>query len=364
MGWRLRQKSDKEAAISTAAQPKPKENLENLLKVEPLSIEVGLGLVKLVEQGAHSPLLQRVASIRRTLATQLGYILPSVRVKDNVSLRALEYTIQMRGMEIARFELMQGRELAIPSGNSDKSVQGEPAHDPAFGLPALWIRPDQAERARSTGHTVVDAVSIIGTHLNEVVRRHAYELFTRQDAKAFCDRVSQENPKLIEDLVPKLLPLAILQRVLQNLLRERVPIRDAVGILEAMGEAAQTTKNPVLLTEYVRQSIRRAITKPLLNSKGELPAYLLDPALERSIEATVEHGEWNSAANLAPETVRDILAKLGRQIDKAEPAVIITGSAVRHFLRQMVESTLPGLMVLSHNEIAPEIRVRSHGVVA
>lgn len=364
IGWRLRRKTDTEAAISTAAQPKPKENLENLLKVEPLSIEVGLGLVNLVEQGSHSPLLQRVASIRRTLATQLGYILPSVRVKDNVNLRAREYTIQMRGMEIARFEIMQGRELAIPSGNSDKSLQGEPTHDPAFGLPALWIRPDQADRARSTGHTVVDAVSIIGTHLNEVVRRHAHELFTRQDAKAFCDRVSQENPRLVEDLVPKLLSLATLQRVLQNLLRERVPIRDAVGILEAMGEAAQTTKNPVLLTEYVRQSIRRAITKPLLNAQGELPAYLLDPSIERAIEVTVEHGEFNSAANLAPDAVRDILGKLTRRIDKAEPAVLITGAGVRHFLRQIVESALPGLVVLSHNEIAPEIRVRSLGQVA
>ena len=140
-----------------------------------------------------------------------------------------------------------------------------------------WIRTDQADRARSSGYTVVDAVSVIGTHLTELVRRHAHELFTRQDAKAFCDRVAQDNPKVVEDLVPKLLPLATVQRVIQNLLRERVPIRDAVGILEALGEAAQSSKNPVLLTEYVRQSIRRGIVKHLLNGQGELPAYLLDP---------------------------------------------------------------------------------------
>ena len=265
---RLRQKTDTEAAVLTASEPKAKENLEGLLKLEPLSLDVGLGLVNLVEQGQQSPLLQRVGAIRRQLASQLGYLLPAVKVKDNVALRSREYVIQMRGMEIARFELMQGHELAISSGTADTGIAGKPARDPAFGLPALWVRQDQADMARSAGYTVVDPVSIIGTHLTEVVRRHAHELFTRQDAKNYCDRVAQENPKLIEDLVPKLLSLATIQRVLQNLLRERVPIRDAVGILEAMGEAAQTTKNPVLLTEYVRQSIRRAITQPLVNRAG------------------------------------------------------------------------------------------------
>ena len=227
-----------------------------------------------MERGAESPLLTRVAGIRRQLATQLGYLMPPVKVKDNVALRSREYVIQMRGSEIARFELLQGHELAIPSGNPDPSLQGKATVDPAFGLPAIWIRQDQVDRARSSGYTVVDATSVIGTHLTEVVRRHAHELFTRQDAKFFCDRVAQENPKVIEDLVPKLLPLATIQRVIQNMLRERVPIRDGVGILEALGEAAHSSKNPVLLTEYVRQAVRRAIVKQLVNAQGELPAYL------------------------------------------------------------------------------------------
>jgi flagellar biosynthesis protein FlhA len=361
--YRMRQKSDAAAAVSTAEQAKPKENVENLLKLELLSVEVGLGLVSLVEQGQSSPLLQRIAALRRQLATQLGYLLPSVKVKDNMSLRAREYVILMRGMEIARFELMQGRELAIPTAHADGGVRGEPAQDPAFGLPALWIRPDQADRARAGGYTVVDAVSIIGTHLSEIVRRHAHELFTRQEAKAYCDRVAQEHARLIEDLVPKLLPLATIQRVLQNLLRERVPIRDAVGILEAMGEAAQTTKNPVLLTEYVRQSIRRAITRPLVGAHGELPAYLLDPTIERMIESSIEHGEFNSMSSLAPDAIRDVLNRVSRRIDKAEPAVLIAGSGVRYFLRQIIESTLPSLTVLSSGEVPPEIRVRSRGVI-
>src|SRR5579862_2724252 len=360
---RLRQKTDKEAAVLTAAEPKAKENLEALLKLEPLSLDVGLGLVNLVEQGQQSPLLMRVAAIRRQLASQLGYLLPAVKVKDNVALRAREYVIQMRGMEIARFELMQGYELAISSGTTDSGIAGKPARDPAFGLPALWVRQDQAVVARSAGYTVVDPVSIIGTHLTEIVRRHAHELFTRQDAKNYCDRVAQENSKLIEDLVPKLLSLATIQRVLQNLLRERVPIRDAVGILEAMGEAAQTTKNPVLLTEYVRQSIRRAITQPLVNAQGELPAYLLDAALDRAVEASVEHGELNSILTLAPDAVRDILGRLGRRVEKTESAALVTSSGTRYFLRQLIEASLPNLTVLSHNEIPPEVKVRSRGVI-
>ncbi len=362
-GLRLRQKTDTAAAVSTASETKPKESVEGLLKLEPLSIEVGLGLVGLVDQGAQSSLLQRVAGIRRQLATQIGYLLPAVKVKDNVALRSREYVIQMRGMEIGRYELMQGYELAISSGQTDGAIQGKPARDPAFGLPALWVRSDQIDLARSSGYTVVDSVSVIGTHFTEMVRRHAHELFTRQDAKLYCDRVSQENPKLIEDLVPKLLSLATIQRVLQNLLRERVPIRDAVGILEAMGEAAQTTKNPVLLTEYVRQSIRRAIIKPVLNAQGELPAYFIDSSIERTIEGAVEHAEWNSIASVSPENTRDILARLAKRIEKSESAAVVTGSTVRHFLHQITEANLPNLTVLSHNEVPPDVKVRSRGII-
>jgi flagellar biosynthesis protein FlhA len=361
--WRMRQKSATAATDSTKALPKPTENLEGLLKVEPLSVEVGLGLVNMVERGAESPLLMRVSGIRRQLATQLGYLMPPVKVKDNMTLRSREYTIQMRGIEISRFELLQGHELAIPSGNPDPTLQGKATVDPAFGLPAIWIRQDQVDRARSSGYTVVDGVSVIGTHLTEVVRRHAHELFTRQDAKAFCDRVAQENPKVIEDLVPKLLPLATIQRVIQNMLRERVPIRDGVGILEALGEAAHSSKNPVLLTEYVRQSIRRGIVKQLVNGTGELPAYLLDPSLERSIESSVEHGEMNSVLTMAPEGVRDILNRIGRKIAKPESAVLITSAGSRYFLRQIVESSMPSLTVLSHNELPSDVKVRSRGVI-
>jgi len=363
IGWRMRQKSVAAAAVSTAKAAKPKENNDALVKIEPLAIEVGMGLVKLVEAGPESPLLQRVGGIRRQLAGQLGYLMPPVKVKDNLNLRTRQYTVQLRGVEIAQFELLQGHELAIPGGAPDPSLQGKPAQDPAFGLPALWIRPDQVDRARASGYTVVDAVSIIGTHLTELVRKFASELFTRQEAKNFCDRVAQDNPKVVEDLVPKLLPLVTIQRVLQNMLRERIPIRDAVGILEALGEAAQTTKNSVLLTEFVRQSIRRSIVKPHLNSQGELPAYFLDPSMERPIEQAVEHSELNSILTLSPEAIRDICARIERRVDKLQAGVVVTSFAARHFLRQMVEAALPNLTVLSHNEIPQEVRVRSLGVI-
>jgi flagellar biosynthesis protein FlhA len=189
-------------------------------------------------------------------------------------------------------------------------------------------------------------------------------MFSRQDAKAFCDRVGQDNPKVVEDLVPKLLPLAVIQRVLQNLLRERVSIRDGVSLLEAIGEAAATTKNPVLLTEYARQSIRRIVVKPYLNQKGELPAYLLDPPLEQTVESGVQHSEQNSVLVLSPQVVRDITARIERKLDKRELATaVLTTSSARYFLRQMLESSLPNVFFLSHNEVPPGIRVVSLGVI-
>ena len=362
IAWRMRQKSSSAAAIS-APVAKPKENLEPLMKLEPLAIEVGLGLVNLVERGPDSPLLQRVTGIRRQLATQLGYLMPPVKVKDNINLRAREYVIEIRGAEVSRYELLQGHELAIPSGNPNPALQGRPTHDPAFGLPAVWIRQDQADLARSSGYTVVDAVSVVGTHLTEIVKRHAFELFTRQDAKNYCDRVAQDNPKLVEDLVPKVLPLATVQRVIQNMLREKVPVRDAVGILEALGEAAQTSKNPVLLTEYVRQSIRRGILRQFLNPQGELAAYFVNPSIERAIESAIEHGELNSVLTMGPEGVRDILTRLSQKLNKSESAVVICGGGCRYFLRQLMESSLPNVVVLSHNEIPPEVKIRSRGVI-
>jgi len=366
-GWRMR-RAETKLATAQPVEDKPamaKDTVETLLRVEPLAVELGLGLVSMVEGGAESPLLRRITAIRRQLATDLGYVLPPVRVTDNLSLRSREYVILVKGVEISRYELPQGCELAIPSGPPEPGLEGQPTREPAFGMNALWIPSDRSDRARNAGCTVVDAVSVLGTHLAEVIRRHAHELFSRQDAKRLLDRVAVENPKVVEDLVPKLLPLAVVQKVLQNLLRERVSVRDAVSILEALGEAAASTRNSALLTEYVRQSIRRTVVRPYVNRTGDLAAWFLAPALEQAVEGGVEHGEQTSHLNLAPQSIREILTRITSRVASPEaPMVVITSSSARCFLRQIAEANLPNLVFLSHNEIPPGLRVQSLGVIS
>ena len=354
----------KRAAAPVTHPPAAGETLETLLRVEPLAVEVGLGLVRFVEGAQNSPLLRRIAGIRRQLASDLGYLLPAVRVTDNLNLRAREYVISLKGVEIARYELPQGCELAIQTGTVARTVDGKPTRDPAFGIPAVWIPSASVEAAKSAGYTVVDAISVMGTHLAELVRRHAHELLSRQDTKKVLDRVTEENPKAVEDLVPKLLSMAVVQKVLQNLLRERVSIRDAGSIVEALGEAAAITKNPVLLTEYVRQAIRRTVVQPFLNPQGDLPAYLFEGAIDQAVESAIEHGENMSHLGLAPQRIRDILDRIGRAMPSSEgPVVALAGSGARHFLRQIAETSFQNLTILSHSEIPPGVKVISLGVI-
>ena len=365
LGWKMRKSGQvAEQQAVAAAPPQAKENLEELMKVELLAVEVGLGLVQFVEGGQNSPLLRRISGIRKQLAKDLGYMLPPVRVTDNLSLRSREYLISLKGVELSRYDLPLGCEMAIAAGKVEAVLDGQKTKDPAFNMNAVWIPVERGEHARSLGYTVVDGVSVLGTHLSELIRRHVCELFSRQDAKKLLDRVAVDNPKVVEDLVPKALSLAVVQKVLQNLLRERVSIRDSVSILEALGEAAGTTRNVVLLTEYVRQSIRRAVAKPYLNSAGELPAYFVDPALEHSIEAAVEHAEHNSHVGLSPQVLRDILNKCARAVGSPEaPVVAITSSTARYFFRQIAEPALWNLFFLSHNEVPPGIKVQSLGLI-
>ena len=367
-GWRMNQKKMREEG----AAPEPasnaasanKDNLETLLKVEPLALEVGLGLVKLVEGAQNSPLLRRIAGIRRQMVTDLGFMVPPVRVTDNLQLKSGEYVVYLKGAELARFEMVQNCDLAIHPGGAAPPLDGIPAKEPAFGIQALWIPSEKADYARSQGYTVVDAVSVLGTHLAELIRRHAYELLSRQDTKNILDRVTEENAKAVEDLVPKLLPLATVQRVLQNLLRERVSIRDAVTILESLGEAAAMTKNPILLTEYARQSIRRMLVKPYLNAAGDLPAFFVDSQMEQAIERAIEYGEQSSHLNLPPQKIREILDKVARAVGSGDsPLAAITSSAARFYLRQMIEGQIPNVSVLSHNEVPAGVRVVSMGLI-
>ena len=363
--WMKRQKVDtavpKETALPAAT---PREELETLMKVEPVAIEVGLGLANLVAGGATSPLLKRIAGIRRNFVTNLGFLLPPVRVTDNLTLRSREYVVLLKGSEIGRYELLSGSELAVPTAKAQKDFAGQQTREPAFGLPALWVPADKVDAARGSGYTIVDTVNVIGTHFSELVKQHTSEMFSRQDAKNFCDRVAQDHAKLIEDLVPKLLSLSTVQKVLQNLLRERVSIRDGVSILEALSEAALTTKNSVLLTEFSRQCIRRTVTKPYINPKGELPGFFLESAIEQSIESAVQHTEQNSILVLSPQVVREVVNRVERKLDKREtPTLIITSSGARFFLRQILEPSLPNIFPVSHNEVPPGVKILSLGVI-
>ena len=364
-GWTMRKKKAAGELVAASAKPAAsKDNLEALLRVEPVAVEMGMGLLKYVGGGQDSPLIKRVSGIRRQLASDMGFLLGPVRLVDNISLKPNEYSISLKGAVIARYELPPGCELAIPVGKTEPPAGGKQTRDPAFGMTGWWLPADQAERARRTGFTVVDPVSVLGTHLAELVRRYAHELFSRQDAKKLLDRVTIDNPKVVEDLVPKLLSLAVVQRVLQNLLRERVSIRDAVSILEALGEAAATTRNAVLLTEYVRQTIRRTVVKPYLNAAGDLPAHLLDPAFEAVVESAVEHGEQNSHLTLSPPAIRDLLQRIGLKVGTPEaPVAVLASSGSRYFLRQLVEPTIRNLYFLSHNEIPMETKILSLGVI-
>jgi flagellar biosynthesis protein FlhA len=365
-------------SAETEAKPEPpaapqKDPIDSLLRVDTLAVEVGLGLVRLVEGGAQSTLLQRIAGIRKQFASDLGFVLPPVRVTDNLSLKAMEYRILLKGNELARFELIRGHELALmPSKAGSPEVDRKVdallqrgavrTKEPAFGLDALWLPVDLVESARLDGYTIVDGASVLGTHFAEVVKRSLAEIFSRQDAKKFVDRIAEEAPKVVEDLVPKLLPLASVQKILQNLLRERVSIRDGVSILESMGEGAALTRNPILITELVRQSIRRTITRAYTTASGELNVWMFEPEFEQELESSVEHGEQNSHFNLPPAKLRDLLARCRKAFDNSlASSVILTGSNSRHFVRQALEPAFPNLNVLSHSEIAPGVQAVSMG---
>jgi flagellar biosynthesis protein FlhA len=364
-GWALNREAERAAEPTpTVPRQQPRERVETLLKVDPLAVEVGLGLVRYVEGGGSSPLLRLIASIRKQLAAELGYVMPPVRVTDNLSLKAREYLVLLKGAEIARVELPAGRELAIRSRVDAAAIEGQEVRDPAFGLSAVWIPAEGREEARKQGYTVADPLSVMGTHLAELARRHAHELFSRQDAKRFLDRVAEDNPKTVEDLAPKQLPLSAVQRVLQNLLRERVSIRDGVSILEALGEASQNSRNVVLLTEYARQAIRRIVVQPYLNSQGDLPIYFLSPALEQLVEQHVEHGELSSHLHLDVDGISRILDAGARCLDSSDrECVLLVSAGSRAFVSQILEASFPHLAVLSHNEIPAGIRLVSRGTV-
>ncbi len=343
------------------------DSIEDLLKLDELSLEVGYSLVNLVDVQQGGQLLARVKSLRSSLAVQLGFIVPPIHITDNVRLKPREYVISLRGVEIARWEMLEDKVLAISSELTPPPLPGTPTKEPAFGVAALWIARALESQALTSGYAVVDQTSVLSTHLAEIIRQHAYELLTRQETKRLLDRLGESHPKLVEELVPKILSLGEVQKILQQLLREQVSIRDLPTILEALLDASAANKNPILLIEAARQSLGRALVRPLLSDDGGLRVLTLDHNLEEELSRAF-NPQAPPATNtgLQPSFVRRILDGLrqiaGDQVAQTAP-ILLCSTPARFHLRRLLEPFLPKVVVLSPLEIPPMVSVQSLGTV-
>ncbi len=358
-------KSD--AGVDAKAKKPVSESIEDLLKLDELSLEVGYGLVALVDQQHGGQLLARVRALRSSLALQLGFIVPSVHITDNARLKAREYVISLRGVEIARWEMHEDHLLAISSDATPPALAGTATREPAFGVSALWIIPGLQNEALAKGYAVVDQTSVLATHLAEVIKQHASELLTRQEAKRLLDRLAESHPKLVEELVPKILSLGEVHKVLQQLLREQVSIRDLSTILETMLDTSAVNKHPVLLVEAARQALGRALVQPLLAEDGNLRVVTLDASIEEELSrAFSAPTSTTAAAGLQPSLVRRILEGLrrlaGEQVAVASP-VLLCSSPARFHLKRMLEPFVPKLVVLAPGEIPAVVSVQSLGTL-
>jgi flagellar biosynthesis protein FlhA len=373
LAWRLPKTADTPDVGAPPDAEKEKtaatktESLEDLLKLDELSLEVGYALVPLVDAQQGGQLLGRVKALRNNLALQLGFIVPPIHITDNVRLKPREYVISMRGVEIARWELFEEQVLAISSELAPPPLAGTPTREPAFGVAALWIPKNLESQALASGYAVVDQTSVLATHLAELIRQHAYELLTRQETKRLLDRMGESHPKLVEELVPKTLSLGEVQKILQLLLREQVSVRDLSTILETLLDAAATGKNPILLVEVTRQALGRALVRPLLSDDGGLRVLTLDPTIEEELtRAFSPQMPQTTSAGLQPSFVRRILDSLrqlaGEQVAQTAP-VLLCSTPARFHLRRLLEPFLPKVVVLSPLEIPPMVPVQSLGMV-
>jgi flagellar biosynthesis protein FlhA len=363
-------RSDKAAAAETATAKKEKkpdnqQQIEKLLKLDELSLEVGYALVPLVDQAQGGQLLQRIRALRRHLALQLGFLVPSIHITDNLKLKPREYVIYLRGVEIARWELYQDRVLAISSEPNPAALDGFDTREPAFGTAAKWIAPGLQELALTKGYVVVDQTSVLATHIAEVVRQFAHELLTRQETKRLLDALAESQPKLVDELVPRLLTLGEVQKVLQQLLREQVSVRDLTTILEVLLDTAGTNKSPVALVEATRQALGRSLVQPLLGEDRKLKVLTLDPAVEQEIQRSVDP-QFAGDRSGASVSVRRVLEGLQKSIgDKAalNSMTLVCASPARFYLRRLLEPFLPRIIVLSPAEIPATVSVQSLGMV-
>jgi flagellar biosynthesis protein FlhA len=375
-GRRVTASAPQAAAVELGVSEKKKageaqsSDLAQLLRLEELTLEIGFQLIPLVDEKQGGQLLSRVRALRRHLSAEMGFLVPPVHISDNLRLKPREYLFSLRGMEIGRWAT-EGPELLAVSGDPNRRpLAGREAREPAFGVPAIWIAPALEDQAIAAGYSVVDAVTVINTHLGELIRRHAHELLGRAETKRLMDALNESHPKLMEELVPKLLTLGEVERVLEQLLRERVSIRDLGAILEAMLETAPANKSVVALVEAARQALGRRLVQPLLDGDGQLPVLLLEGELEEEILATLspEVSQKMLSANGATGTpvVRRLIDSLRRLIPASSAAalpVLLVSSPARYYVKRWLEPFLPRLAVISAGEIPPEIRMRPVGTV-
>ncbi|HHW67372.1 flagellar biosynthesis protein FlhA [Defluviitalea raffinosedens] len=343
------------------------ENVVSLLQIDPIELEFGYGIIPLADVNQGGDLLDRVVMIRRQIALELGAIVPIIRLRDNIQLSPNQYIIKIKGVEVAQGEILFDHYMAMNPGYVEEEIDGIETIEPAFGLPALWISESQREKAEMLGYTVVDPPSIIATHLTEVIKKHLHELLSRQDVQTLINNVKEKHPALIDELVPKILGIGEIQKVLANLLKESVSIRDLVTIFETLADYGTVTRDTDLLTEYVRQSLGRAISKKFLNQKAN-NVITLDPSLEQKVMDAVQQSEQGSYLALDPQTTQQIFEKLTREINRfnsiGQQPILLTSPIVRIYFKKLTEQIAPDLVVLSYNEVDSNIEVQSIGMVS
>ncbi len=347
----------------------PRDEVMKELPIDPLELGIGFGLVPMVDRGSGGTLVRRISLIRRQIAGELGMVIPPVRIHDEVDLDSHEYVCKVRGTEVARGRVMAGHKLAMDPGDAVGNLSGIPTTEPAFGLPAVWIADAQHSEAEALGYTVVDAESVIVTHLTETIRAHAAQLLTRQDVRQLLDQLKESNEAVVNEVVPDILSLGEIQRVLQTLLSEAVSIRDLGAIVEAVGDKARITRDTGLLAEYARQALGRAITAPHLGADQTLRAITLDPSIEQEVATSITATTDGEFLALEPSRAQALLGAVRAQSDHAAARggmrpVLLCSARVRRHIRRLVESAVPHLAVCSYNEIASGISVETIGVIS
>jgi flagellar biosynthesis protein FlhA len=347
--------------------PSKEERVEDFLHVDPMELEIGYGLIPLVDAKQGGDLLDRITMIRRQLATELGIVIPPIRIRDNIQLKPNEYRVKIRTIVVGKGELMSGAYLAMDPGTALKKIRGIQTVEPAFGLPAIWITESQKEDAEIAGYTVVELPAVLATHITEVVKRHAHEILSRQDVRSLLDNIKENNATVVDELIPGTLSVGDVHKVLQNLLRERVSIRDLLLVLETLANVAPRNKNTDILTEYVRNALSSQICEVLKNDDDIIPVITLDPNLEARLEGALQETESGFRFTLSPGDVGRILDASSETIEKikttGEVPIVICSPTIRSAFRRLCENNYRDLIVLSYNEVVPGIEIRSLGMI-